>query len=374
MAYNKYAGIYAENNGTYTIKTTLTYKDGYVKNITKRGFNTKTEALSYKIKLVDEAKNTYYNVLRKQELTLHEFFNLYLEEYALSFKVSTKRGIEGIINLYLKPLLPNIAFNKLRPQHFTNFRIEIGKLDTLNSNSKNKRINLLKRIMINAIDKGHFESTIGRQCVLELQPIADDGHIAKNDYWEYEEFQAFINSFEDDDKYKLLFTCLFTFGCRIGEFRAIQFKDVNFDTNQIHIHKQVTSKLGTGKSEIVYYTKTNKQRFTTIPKGLANRIRQHKLDNNFSDDDFLFLGSTPISENAINKAKLKHCKLANVKPIRNHDFRHSYITYLIDNELDIKIVANQVGHTDVQTTLNIYNHISQKRKSKLNSVLDDMFN
>jgi integrase len=370
---NKYAGIVTEKNGTYTVKTTLTYKDGFPKYVTKRGFFTKTEALNYKNKLAEEISNTYYQIESKKQMSLHSYFDLYLEEYSLSNKPSTTSGVRGMVNLYLKKFTRDVSLNDIKPTELRHFRTQLNAVDKLNSDSKNERLSLLKRILTSAIDKGYLDNQLGRLCILELQPIASDGHIIKNDYWEYDEYLRFINSFEDDDKYKLLFTCLFCFGCRISEFRALQFKDLIVETNQIHIYKQVTSKLRTGKYEIVNYTKTNRDRYTNIPRSIVNQLLKHKEENNYTDEDYLFFGATPISENAINNKRHKHCELAKVKLIRNHDFRHSYITYLIDNELDFKIVAEQVGHTDVSTTMNIYNHVSNKRKDKLNNVLDDMF-
>jgi integrase len=373
MGKNKYTGIYEEKNGTYTIKTTLTYKDGFTKNITKRGFITKTEAYNYKLKLIAEASTTYYYSQNDKNIKLHDFFDLYLKEYSLTFTASTSYGTKGFINNYLKQGIPNVAMSKLTPRHFTEFREFMSNQDKLNSSSKNKRLNLLKNIITSATDKGYLDSNVTRYLLLELKPFTDDGHIVQNDYWEFNEFQAFIESFDDQDKYKLLFSCLFSFGCRIGEFRALQWKDLNPITNQIHIYKQVSSKLGTGKWEIIPHTKTKRERFTTIPNSLKLKLLKFKEANNYTEDDFIFFGSSPISENAILSTKKKHCEIANVKCIRNHDFRHTYITYLIDNELDIKSVSAQVGHSNVNTTLNIYNHITKTRNQKLNEILDDIF-
>lgn len=372
MAKNKYTGVYEDKNGTYVVKTTLTYKDGYVKNITKRGFVSKTEAYNYKLKMIAEANSTYYYSQNDKNIKLHDFFDLYFKEYSITFSASTTMGTKGFIDNYLKVGLPNLPLDKLTPRHFTLFREFMSEQTQLNSNSKNKRLNLLKRIMQSAVDKGYLDMSIGRYFIVELKPFIDDGHIVQNDYWEYEEFQAFINSFDDTDKYKLLFTCLFSFGCRIGEFRALQWKDFDPIKNQIHIYKQVSSKLGTGKWEIIPNTKTKRERYTTISNNLKNKLLEFKINNNFSDEDFLFFGKAPISENAIRNVKVKHCEIAGVKCIRNHDFRHTYITYLLDNQLDIKSVSAQVGHRDVNTTLNIYNHITNTRTKKLNDILDDL--
>lgn len=148
-------------------------------------------------------------------------------------------------------------------------------------------------------------------------------------------------------------------------------EDVDFFNNTIHIYKQITSGNGTDKWEIKYKTKNKHERYTIIPPNIIALLYDYKLTNNFSDDQFLFFGDSPISANAINTKRRQHCMIAGVKCIRNHDFRHSYITYLLDNGTDFKIVAEQVGHENLSTTMNIYNHTTKKREQKLRSVLDN---
>lgn len=371
MKKTKYSGIYEEGNGSYTVRTTARYADGYVKTITKRVFSTVTEAFRFKLNEVEKIKSLYKFQENNKNILLYDYFTLFLEDFALSNELSTSQSIKGYIKNYIMPNMPNVSMSALKPAMFRTFRAVISESTKLNSNSKNKRINLLKRIILSASEKQYINSNLAALCNVELKPIKNDGHVIKNDYWEKEEFLAFINSFEDNDRFKLLFICFFSFGCRISEFRALKWEDVDFFNNTIHIHRQVTSKLGKGKWQIINTTKSKKDRYTIIPAHIMNLLYQMKLDNQYSSDQFIFFGDNPISENAINNQRIKHCFLAGVKYIRNHDFRHSYITYLLDSGTDFKVVADQVGHTNIATTMNVYNHTTKKREAKLRSVLDN---
>ncbi len=60
-------------------------------------------------------------------------------------------------------------------------------------------------------------------------------------------------------------------------------------------------------------------------------------------------------------------KLAEIKRIRHHDFRHSCASLLINNNVNVTMVAKYLGHTKVEETLNTYSHMFD---SALDHVLD----
>lgn len=369
---HKYGGIYLSSNGTYFVKTKTTTKDGYIVNVNKRGFFNKTDALNYKNLEIERIKNIYRFEQNNQNMFFYDFLDLFLEEYALSCSKSTVLTLKGFIRNYYKKYLPNKMLSSLKPFFFSDFRHLIAKMDILNAENKNKRIAYLKRILQSAVDKLYLDAKLGSLCINELKPIASDGHIKNNDFWELKEFQAFISTFDDSDKYKLLFRCLFSFGCRISEFRALQWNDLDPIRNTIHIHQQVTSKLGNGSWVLIPHTKTKKDRHAYISAQITKELLAFKEKNHYQDNDFIFFGKKPVSDNAIVFQKKKHCEMAGVKYIRNHDFRHSNITLLLDSGVDLKAVASNVGHSSVATTLDVYNHMTDKRKDKLKDVLNDL--
>ena len=63
----------------------------------------------------------------------------------------------------------------------------------------------------------------------------------------------------------------------------------------------------------------------------------------------------------------------NLKHIRFHDLRHSHVTMLIDAKVPLKVISERVGHSSVNTTLNIYSHalkeMDQEASDKISNVL-----
>lgn len=58
------------------------------------------------------------------------------------------------------------------------------------------------------------------------------------------------------------------------------------------------------------------------------------------------------------------CKQKNHKVITPHGFRHTHCSLLFEAGASIKEVQDRLGHTDVQTTMNIYAHVTEKKKEE----------
>ena len=50
----------------------------------------------------------------------------------------------------------------------------------------------------------------------------------------------------------------------------------------------------------------------------------------------------------------------NIKPIRFHDLRHTHATIYYQTTKDIKQVQERLGHSQIQTTMNMYLHPSDE--------------
>ena len=61
-----------------------------------------------------------------------------------------------------------------------------------------------------------------------------------------------------------------------------------------------------------------------------------------------------------------HFKRADVSNIGFHGFRHTHASLLFESgNMSIKAVQHRLGHSDIQTTMNIYTHVTQLQKDNL---------
>lgn len=57
--------------------------------------------------------------------------------------------------------------------------------------------------------------------------------------------------------------------------------------------------------------------------------------------------------------------------IRFHDLRHTHATLLIQQNVNVKLISEWLGHTDIQTTLNTYSHVLPTMQRELADKLDE---
>ena len=90
----------------------------------------------------------------------------------------------------------------------------------------------------------------------------------------------------------------------------------------------------------------------------------------WNPDRFLFGFEKPLPNTTIDKTRESYIKLAGVKRISSHCFRHSHATYLLSNGVDIKSVSERLGHKDVEETLNTYVHVLPNNRDKILNLVD----
>ena len=60
--------------------------------------------------------------------------------------------------------------------------------------------------------------------------------------------------------------------------------------------------------------------------------------------------------------------------ITPHQLRHAYATMLYDAGVDVKTAQYLLGHANIQTTMDIYTHLSKQRKENAADILNNFTN
>ena len=64
------------------------------------------------------------------------------------------------------------------------------------------------------------------------------------------------------------------------------------------------------------------------------------------------------------------CAASGVKRIRVHDLRHSHASLLIEMGYSPQLVAERLGHENIQTTLQTYSHLYPNKQEEVSSRLE----
>ncbi|MCI7130962.1 MAG: site-specific integrase [Lachnospiraceae bacterium] len=208
-----------------------------------------------------------------------------------------------------------------------------------------------------------------------------------------EEVNIFLSYVHDNPYYSPLyplFVVAFGTGMRVGEYCALQCDDIDFDSNLIRVNKTLIypADYAPCRVDITDPKTASSVRFVPmlpeVRKAIEQQIKvlnicQRKVKipiNGF--DDFLFLGNRglPMNGAQVNrmiglivedynrneeyKARKEQREPILLKNFSPHIMRHTFASRCAESGMEPKVVQEILGHTSVQTTLNVYTHLTQQ--------------
>lgn len=142
-------------------------------------------------------------------------------------------------------------------------------------------------------------------------------------------------------------------GIRVSECVGLNLQDVDFNNDGIRIHRKG------GKEVTVYFSDEVEQ----ILRAYMEE-RRHKTASSGSEDAlFLSLQNKRMNVRTVEKMVKKYASLVTpLKHITPHKLRSTYGTNLYRETGDIYLVADVLGHSDVNTTKKHYAALEEERR------------
>lgn len=335
--------------------------DGTRRKYKSKKFFTKTEALQAEREFLLSNTN---KADKNHNMTFKELYTLFYQYKEDKVKLTTLKTYSDREKFFKD--LDNVKLKDFNIEHFEKWKKQINSYG-YTTNHKNHLFKFFKELLNFATKWYNFNFTATYN---KMTNFTDPNERKKMNFWTYEEFKKFI-AVEDDLMYRTFFKVLYYCGLRKGEIRALDWNDIDFNNNTLTIRKGLSDNVN-GKKYIISSPKTLKSNRTLLlSKKFIDDLKELKKSvmqyTNFREDWFVFGNELPLVDDAIRRRKNNNCKLSNVKQIRLHDFRHSCASLLISTGADIKIVAEFLGHTKIDETLNTYVHMF---KSKLNNIVN----
>lgn len=152
-----------------------------------------------------------------------------------------------------------------------------------------------------------------------------------------------------------ILTLLLGTGIRVSECVGIDINDIDFKNSGIKIRRKG------GNETVVYFSEE-------VEQALLDYIEERKLIVPVTGDEnalFLSLQKRRIGVRAVENLVKKYSSLVtNLKKITPHKLRSTYGTALYKETGDIYLVADVLGHKDVNTTKKHYAAIEDERRRK----------
>lgn len=182
-----------------------------------------------------------------------------------------------------------------------------------------------------------------------------------------------------ESRFEALYYLAITTGMREGELLGLKWKDIKWETQVLHIQRQLTRITGYG---LQFTTPKTQKSVRTIPLSddeidvlrkhvLRQRLEKQVAGDSWKEHNLLFTTTigTPLDCSNLQKDYLSVLERASLPRIRFHDLRHTAASLMLNNGVEVIKASRMLGHAKVSTTLDIYGHLMS---GSLRSVAEKM--
>ena len=351
----------------------------------RKQFTGKTQQ-DVKYKLQEYKKQMLMGVLNEDKLTVSDWFYSWLFDYRKQdLKPKSFQRYHGIYKNYIENTdFGNIKLNDLRTTHLQRHYKKL--LDNGVTPTTIRQINTnLKTCLNEAERQGYIQKN---WCKLVTLPKKEDNKEVK--VLTKQEQEKFLEAIKGHELELLYIVALGT-GLRIGEILGLKWSDIDFKNNELHVNRSLQKAAIYEDDKIVRYEvqettpKTkNSLRTIPVPQNIIKKLIAHKKEQNelilllqeeYDNKNYVFCNKLgkPIEDTRPGRNLKTILTSISIEPIKFHALRHTYATRLFEAGIPPKTVQHLMGHSDIETTMNIYTHVMKEQKLEAIEKINNIF-
>lgn len=344
------------------------YKDPYtgkrkrayvtLDRLTKQSENKARRMLN---EIIDEKTRTSGH----QAITFSELVDEWKESHSKNVKARTMKVYERPVRIITEFIGADVLVKNI------DARLLQGFVDNLKNRYSDNTVNLIKQplnMMLRYAVRMDYIATNPMKNVVTQKRKTITKKQLEDKYLETEQAQKIIEDMRDPlygNHIANFAEVIFLTGMRPGEALALRWDHIDLDNLKVKIeytldystNGHAMAENGTVKNDGSYRTIDIPLRVKEIFIEESNYQTLQDLKN-----DFVFISKTGnhLSINTINRRIKKTSQNLYGIVVTSHSFRHSHITLLAELGIPLKTIMDRVGHTDVNTTIKVYTHVTEK--------------
>ena len=165
-------------------------------------------------------------------------------------------------------------------------------------------------------------------------------------------------------------------GMRYGEMIALDYDNhINFKDKTITIErtwyhrKKLFNSPKNGKTRIIHFNLETEKLLKDQIIYSKNKTMMYGLDKK-QRLLFINLHSEPFTNSYANELLGKHVSIPE-KRVTTHIFRHTFISLMVEQGIELSLIAKHVGHSNTNMIQKVYAHFTNKMNEDLKSAIDD---
>jgi len=352
-----------------------------------------------------EITNDIYEGIRidSRNITVNDMFQAWKNDKK-GLRSSTRGNYTYMYEQYVRDGFGKTKLKDVRKSDVRRFYNELHDTRNLSFNTIEIIHNVIHQLFALAVDDEYIRNNPSDMALKDCK-LAHNYQRPKRHALTIPEQTAFIEYIKNDPKFRHwlpLFTFFLGTGCRVSEVIALRWEDIDFDDSIISINHGIT-----------YYQREENKCYFSISEDtkteagkriipMLSEVRQALLnEREYQKEaeitcqvtidgytDFVFLNRYGNVHNpqTINRAISRIVQAHNIEEIELaekkkrepviiphfscHNLRHTFATRYCENENNIKVIQEILGHKDIATTMDVYAEATKDAKKRSFTELD----
>lgn len=332
----------------------------------------------------------------ESNITLNDVYELWKKDKR-GLKQTTKGNYVYMYEHFVKEELGCIKLREIKKSDVRRFYNDLVDTDKMAINTVEGLHTVLHQVFNQAVEDNYIRTNPSDGVMGDCKRV-HNFQVPKRHALTIEEQNAFINYIRNTPKYKHwlpLFTFFLGTGARVSEIVGLRWEDVHMEEGFVEInHNTVYYQREKGKCYFSVTTPKTEAGNRIIP--LLSEVKNALLEERRYQEemelscravidgytDFIFLNrygnvhnpqtinrtikriSRDYNEQELNKADKEKRKPVLLPPFSCHNLRHTFATRYCENETNLKVIQEILGHKDIATTMDVYAEATKDAKVK----------
>lgn len=336
---------------------------GKQRRTTRRGFKTQKEAKKTERELLLSVEENGF-IDHSSKPTFKEVADLWLDSYETTVKPTTYQNTKNYLNAIVGNHFKDIRIESVSVSMMQKIVIELSKKYVTYLNY----LSIINRVFKYAVHLDIIQTNPVDRIIRPKQQKPRKEKIALTK----KELNKFLTLAKKDAR-PVLYTAWHTLaytGLRRGELLGLEWSDIDFKNKTISVSKTlvtINGKLSTQSPKTKRSKRTISLDDSTVQVLKDWKLEQKKLFfkygvkskniviTNTKGGYFDFAHFRDELRYFLGKHKLKQFSV--------HSLRHTHASLLFEAGIEPKTISDRLGHSNIQTTLDMYTHLNDKQRS-----------
>ena len=335
-------------------------------------------------------------------VTINDVFEVW-KQLKRGLKDNTFQNYKYMYEQFVKPDFGNTRVSQLKKSDVKRFYNMLADERALKVSTIDSIHTVLHQVLDMAVDDAYLRNNPSDNVLKELKQ-AHNFDTEKRKALTVAEQELFLDFLRKNHQYNHwypIFAVMVGTGLRVGELTGLRWCDIDLKENLIDVNHTLVyynhaengcyfnintpkTKAGVRNVPMLEFVK---QAFIEERKyQMANGIRCNVKIDGYTDFIFVNRFGAAQHQGTLNKALRRIIRDCNDEVLEKneenpvllprfscHSLRHTFTTRMCEAGVNIKVIQDALGHSDISTTLNIYADVTKELKKKEFEGLEEVF-